>query len=272
MVNRIWQYHFGRGIVRSTSDFGFQGIAPTHPELLDWLAAEFVDGEWRMKRLHKLIMLSNTYQMSSQPNEQALAKDPINNLMWRFDMRRLSAEEIRDSILAVNGSLNRDKMFGPSIFVPIPEEVLAGQSRPGDGWGQSSPEDRARRSIYIHVKRSLVVPMMASFDGADTDASCPTRFVTTQPTQALGMLNSDFINEQADVFAKYLIENAGSNIQDQIALGLRRTVQRDPTSDEIERGKRLINTLQQKYQLSPQAALKQFCVTALNFNEFMYLD
>ncbi|MEX0819301.1 MAG: PSD1 and planctomycete cytochrome C domain-containing protein, partial [Pirellulaceae bacterium] len=165
MVNRIWHYHFGRGIVRSTSDFGFQGTAPTHPELLDWLAAELMDGQWRMKRLHKLIMLSNTYQMSSHPNEQALAEDPINDLMWRFDMRRLSAEEIRDSILAVNGSLNRDKMYGPSIFVSIPAEVLAGQSRPGQGWGQSSPEDRARRSIYIRVKRSLIVPMMASFDG-----------------------------------------------------------------------------------------------------------
>lgn len=272
MVNRIWHYHFGRGIVRSTSDFGFQGVAPTHPELLDWLASDFVDSGWRIKRLHKLIMLSNTYQMSSQPNEQALAKDPINNLMWRFDMRRLSSEEIRDSILAVNGSLNRDKMFGPSIYVPIPEEVLAGQSRPGAGWGQSSPEDRARRSIYIHVKRSLVVPMMANFDGADTDASCPIRFVTTQPTQALGMLNSDFINEQAEVFAKYLVANAGSTLQEQVAIGLRRVSQREPTTEEIERGVQLIKSLQQKYKLSPEVALKQFCVMALNLSEFMYID
>ena len=272
MVNRIWHYHFGRGIVRSTSDFGFQGIAPTHPELLDWLAVEFMEGDWRIKRLHKLIMLSNTYQMSSQPNDAALAKDPINDLLWRFDMRRLSAEEVRDSILAVNGSLNREKMYGPSIFVPIAQEVLAGQSRPGAGWGESSPEDRARRSIYIRIKRSLIVPMMANFDGADTDASCPVRFVTTQPTQALGMLNSDFINEQADVFARFLIKQANGKLDEQIALGLRRATQREPTPPEIERGKSLINTLQQKYKLSPEAALKQFCVTALNLNEFMYLD
>jgi len=272
MVNRIWHYHFGRGIVRSTSDFGFQGIAPTHPELLDWLAADFMESGWRIKRLHKLIMLSSTYQMSSQSNEQALAKDPINNLMWRFDMRRLSAEEIRDSILAVNNSLNRDTMFGPSVFVPIPAEVLAGQSRPGAGWGQSSAEDRARRSIYIHVKRSLVVPMMASFDGADTDASCPIRFVTTQPTQALGMLNSDFINEQAEVFAKYLIAKAGSTLREQVAVGLQRVVQREPTTAEIERGVMLTELLQQKYNLSPEVALKQFCVMALNLNEFMYSD
>ncbi|MBC8352502.1 MAG: PSD1 domain-containing protein [Planctomycetes bacterium] len=272
MVNRIWHYHFGRGIVRSTSDFGFQGIAPTHPELLDWLAAEFMAGEWRVKRLHKLIMLSNTYQMSSQPNEQALAKDPINNLMWRFDMRRLSAEEVRDSILAVNGSLNREKMFGPSIFVPIPQEVLAGQSRPGAGWGESSPEDRARRSIYIRIKRSLIVPMMANFDGADTDASCPVRFVTTQPTQALGMLNSKFINEQAEVFAKFLIEQASDSTENQVKLCLRRVTQREPTTKDVERGVELIKLLKQKYKLNNEVALRQFCVTALNLNEFMYLD
>jgi len=272
MANRIWHSHFGRGIVRSTSDFGFKGIAPTHPQLLDWLASELMAGDWKIKRLHKLIMLSNTYQMSSQPNEQALAKDPINNLLWRFDMRRLSAEEIRDSILAVNGGLNLQKMYGPSVYVKIPQEVLAGQSRPGAGWGKSSPEDEARRSIYIHVKRSLVVPMIASFDGADTDASCPVRFVTTQPTQALGMLNSEFVNQQAEVFAKYLRQHAGEQLADQVALGLRRTLQRQPTPTEIERGEKLIATLREKYGMSPEAALKQLCVTFLNLNEFMYLD
>ena len=113
MVNRIWQHYFGRGIVRSPNNFGFQGVAPTHPDLLDWLASEFMDGGWRLKRMHKLIMLSATYQQSSRANEQALTKYPENNLFWRQNMRRLSAEEIRDSILAVNGSLN-PKMFGPS--------------------------------------------------------------------------------------------------------------------------------------------------------------
>ena len=187
-------------------------------------------------------------------------------------MRRLSAEEIRDSILAVNDSLNRDKMYGPSIFVAIPQEVLAGQSQPGSGWGKSSPEDRARRSIYIHVKRSLVVPMMASFDGADTDASCPVRFVTTQPTQALGMLNSRFVNEQAAVFAQYLADKAGNDLEAQITLGLRRTFQREPTRTEIDRGLELVATLQQTYALSPVSALKRFCVMAYSLNEFMYLD
>jgi len=272
IVNRIWHYHFGRGLVRSTSDFGFMGQAPTHPELLDWLASDLVAGGWRLKRVHKQIMLSSTYQMSSQPNPTALEKDPTNDLFWRFDMRRLSAEEIRDSLLLVNGSLNRDKMFGPSIYVKIPEEVLAGQSRPGDGWGESTPEDRVRRSLYIHVKRSLVVPLVASFDGPDTDSSCPVRFVTTQPTQALGMLNSDFLNEQAEILADYLRQHSGHGAAEQVELALWRSLQRPPAPHEIDRGVQLLATLRDKHGLSPHAALKQFCVTVLNLNEFLYLD
>ncbi|HZP82023.1 MAG TPA: PSD1 and planctomycete cytochrome C domain-containing protein, partial [Chthonomonadaceae bacterium] len=163
MVNRVWHYHFGRGIVRTPSDFGFQGAKPTHPELLDWLAAEFMARGWRLKPLHRLILLSSTYRMASQANPRALAKDPANDLLWRFDMRRLEAEEVRDSILAVNGSLNL-KMGGPSIYPVMPEAVLAGQSMPGAGWGQSPPEEQRRRSVYIHVKRSLITPILASFD------------------------------------------------------------------------------------------------------------
>jgi len=244
MVNRIWHYHFGRGLVRSTSDFGFQGTPPTHPQLLDWLASEFVDGGWKIKRLHKMIMLSSTYQLSSRADDAALRKDPVNQLFWRFDMRRLSAEEIRDSILAVNGSLSVDRMFGPSFYPVIPAEVLAGQSRPGAGWGDSSPAERARRSIYIHLKRSLIVPMIASFDGADTDSSCPVRFNTTQPTQALGMLNSRFLMEQATVFAKFLQSQAGDDPAAQITLALHRVMQRRPTDAEVQRGMALVDTLQ----------------------------
>ena len=272
MANRVWHYHFGRGIVRSTSDFGFQGIRPTHPELLEWLASDFVAGDWRLKRLHKLIMLSRTYQMSSQATDQALAKDPLNDLLWRFDMRRLAAEEIRDSILAVNDSLNRDAIFGPSVYVTIPDEVLAGQSMPGAGWGTSLPAESARRSIYIHAKRSLAVPMIASFDGPDSDASCPARFATTQPTQALGMLNSTFVNEQAAHFARYLRDRAGESQEAQVRLALRRLFQREPTREEIERGSNLLASLQKKHGLLPELALRQFCVAAYNLNEFVYLD
>ncbi|MEK6235283.1 MAG: DUF1549 and DUF1553 domain-containing protein, partial [Planctomycetales bacterium] len=180
MVNRLWQYHFGRGIVRTTNDFGLTSAPPTHPELLDWLADEFVGGGWKFKRMHKMIMLSNAYQMSSRANESALAKDPENDLFWRFNMRRLGAEEIRDSILSVNGSLN-SKMFGPSVYPDIPQEVKAGQSKPGSGWGRSSAEEQARRTVYAHVKRSLILPIVAAFDGPELDSTCPVRFQTTQP-------------------------------------------------------------------------------------------
>ena len=272
IANRIWQYHFGRGIVRSSSDFGFQGDAPTHPRLLDWLANELVDGGWKMKQLHKKIMLSNAYQMSSIRDAKAYAADPQNHLFWRFDGRRLKAEEVRDSILAVNGSLNREKMYGPSIYEVIPREVLAGQSRPGSGWGNSSPEDRARRSVYIHVKRSLITPMLSSFDFPEPDFTCPVRFVSTQPTQALGMLNSQMANEQAQVFAKYLEQQHPGDSAAQIELALRRVTQREPSEKEVLRGVRLLETLQQKHKLSPPPAMKQFCLTALNLNEFFYLD
>ena len=272
MVNRIWQWHFGRGLVPSTNNFGLQGDAPTHPELLDWLAAEFMESGWNIRHIHRLILASNTYRMSSQGNEAALAKDPQNNLMWRFDMRRLRAEEIRDSILAVNGTLNLEKMFGPSIYPVIEKEVLAGQSVPGSGWHQSSDEDRRRRSVYIHLKRSLTVPLLANFDVADTDFTCPTRFATTQPTQALSMLNSVFLLEESQKLARLLKESSGDDRSAQVATALRRALQREPEPQEIERGVKLIGSLEKEFGQSPDNALKYFCLTVLNLNEFVYLD
>ncbi len=271
MANRVWQYHFGRGIVRSPNNFGQLGEPPTHPLLLDWLARQLIAGGWRLKPLHKLIMMSNAYRMSSAGNEAALKTDPANNLFWRFDMRRLSAEEIRDSIHAVTGVLN-PKMFGPSIYPTISQEVLAGQSRPGAGWGKSSPEEQARRSVYIHVKRSLLTPLLEDFDQADTDSSCPVRFSTTQPTQALGMLNGDFANAQAAVFADRLKKEAGQNPADQIALAVRLTTCRPATKTDIERGRDLMKKLKEKHGLNDEEALKYFCLLALNTNEFFYLD
>jgi hypothetical protein len=270
IVNRLWQYHFGRGLVRTASDFGYGGKPPTHPELLDWLASELVDGGWRLKRMHKLIVMSSAYQMSSLPNETALAKDPENDLMWRFDLRRLEAEELRDSVLAVCGNLNL-KMGGPSIFPAISDVVLAGQSRPGSGWSKSEPEEQVRRSVYIHIKRSLVLPLMAAFDAADTDASCPARFATTQPTQALAMLNSDFLNEQARVLADDIKKHAPDEAA-QVRLALFRVTQREPAESDIKRGTDLLEKLRADRELSSDAALKYFCLLALNLNEFMYLD
>ncbi len=271
IANRIWQHHFGRGIVRSPNDFGLQGTPPTHPLLLDWLASQLVDGGWRLKRIHKLIMLSATYQMSSRGNDQALRKDPQNDFFWRFDMRRLTAEEIRDSILAVNGRLNL-KMGGPGIYEQIPQEVMAGQSRPGTNWGTSDERQRARRSVYIHVKRSLITPILEQFDLADTDFTCPVRFATTQPTQALGMLNSGFVNQQARVFALRLQREAGDRPADQVRLGLQLATQRQPTAGEVARGVDLIRQWQAEDGVQPAQALEYFCLATLNLNEFLYLD
>ena len=271
MINRIWQYHFGRGIVRTSNDFGFQGTPPTHPQLLDWLAAEFMAEGWSMKKLHKTIMLSATYQQSSRARKGALTKDPENNLFWRYDMRRMSAEEIRDSILAVNGQLNR-KFGGPSVFPVIPREVLAGQSRPGSGWSVSAPPERVRRSVYIHVKRSLAVPLLESHDMADVDQTCPVRFNTTVPSQALGLLNSQFMNEQAAEFARDVREIAGKSERDQVSLTLSRVTQREPTDREIARGLKLLTALRDEDGMSAEQALKYYCLLALNLNEFVYLD
>ncbi|MAT14627.1 MAG: hypothetical protein CMJ46_05080 [Planctomyces sp.] len=273
LVNRVWQYHFGRGIVRSPSNFGLAGDAPTHPELLNWLAYDFIQHGWSLKHLHRRMLLSSTYQMSSATREEYAAKDPENDLFWRFNMRRLTAEEVRDSILAASGNLSIDKLYGPSVYSYIPEEVQAGQSMPGHGWGKSTPSDRYRRSIYIHAKRSLVTPILASFDVADLDDSCPVRFVTTQPTQALGMLNSDLLTEQAEDFARSLIEEERpADDSELVETALERVLQREPTETEIARGVRFIEQMQTEREMNYPRAVQSFCLLALNLNEFVYLD
>jgi hypothetical protein len=271
LVNRLWQHHFGRGIVRSPNDFGTKGDAPTHPELLDWLAAVFQENGWRMKPLHRLILTSSAYRMSSRGRPEGLEKDPANNLFWRFDMRRLSAEEIRDSILALGGTLNL-KMYGPGTYPEIPPEVLAGQSRPGYGWGKSPPEEQARRSVYIHVKRSLLPPILADFDAPETDRTSPVRFATTQPTQALVLLNGNFVNKQAGILAERLRREAGPDTEKQVRLALRLATARPPGDGEVRRGLDLIEKLKAKEGITADAALRYFCLVVLNLNEFVYLD
>ena len=324
MANRLWQFHFGRGIVRSPNDFGHQGDRPTHPELLDWLARELVGQEsgirdqesgqaganvehstvnvehrtdtgngqrttdsddpsprapapqhspqsWSLKRLHRLIMTSSAYRMSSRADADALERDPTNDLLWRFDMRRLSAEEIRDSIHAVSGKLNRG-MYGPSIYPELSPEVFHGQSRPGEGWHTSPPVEAARRSVYIHVKRSLIPPMLSNFDFADPDSSCAARFMTTQPAQALGMINGGFVHKQAQAFAERLRREAGDDREDQIRLALRLALSRAPREADVGHGLELIESLQSEHGLTADQALDYYCLVVLNLNEFVYLD
>ncbi|HEY4308964.1 MAG TPA: PSD1 and planctomycete cytochrome C domain-containing protein [Pirellulales bacterium] len=271
VVNRVWQHHFGRGLVRSSSNFGSLGNPPTHPELLDWLAAEFVDLGWHFKPLHRLIVTSNAYRMSSAGNSQALAKDPENDLLWRFDMRRLGAEEVRDAMLAATGQLNL-KMFGPGTYPKMSQEVLQTQSIPGNGWGDSSPEEQNRRSIYIHIKRSLVLPILAEFDVCDTDGSCAVRFATTQPTQALAMLNGEFAHEQAAALGRRVKSEVAEGLDGQIARALRLALARPVESRQIEQGARLIERLQTQHGLTADKAFEYYCLTVLNLNEFVYLD
>ncbi len=271
MVNRVWQYHFGRGIVRSSSNLGLQGDRPTHPELLDWLAAEFIRRGWSLKALHRLILTSNAYRMSSRASDRALSLDPTNDLFWRFDMRRLTAEEIRDSILALSGTLSL-KMYGPGVYTAIPREVMAGQSMPGSGWGQSPFEEQCRRSVYVHVKRSLLTPILESFDVAETDRSTPVRFTTTQPTQALALLNGEFVSQHAGLFAKRLRREAGPDVNKQVLLALNLATTRPPNEAEVRRGVDLIVALRSKEGVGDEAALKYFCLLVLNLNEFVYLD
>ncbi len=275
LANRIWQYHFGRGIVRSPNNFGLMGDPPTHEELLDWLAAELVAGGWRLKSLHKTILMSRAYRAASTAVEESLAKDPLNDAWWRFDMRRLAAEEIRDSIHVTSGGFN-PQMFGPSVYPDLPQAVLATQSRPGEGWGKSAPAEQARRSVYIHVKRSLLTPILADFDLADPDTSCPVRFTTTQPTQALGMMNGDFLHAQARVFAERIRRDAGGTNADQTEAMVRRAIEvalvRPASDAEVERGVALVDELETKDGVGPGRALELYCLMVLNLNEFAYLD
>ena len=267
MVNRLWQYHFGRGLVASSNDFGKLGELPSHPELLDWLAAEFVRSGWSMKHMHRLMMMSATYRQASS----ALVVDPDNRLWGRMTARRLTAEEVRDSFLAVSGKLDL-RVGGESVQPPIPKEVLAGQSRPGEGWPTSSPADANRRSIYVRVKRSLQLPILATHDQADTDASCAVRYVTTVPTQALGLINGEFAREQGVALAERLQREVGDGVAERVRRAWQLTAQREPTPDEIRRDVEFIVQLQQADGLQPAAAWNLYCLMCLNTNEFLYVD
>jgi uncharacterized protein DUF1553/uncharacterized protein DUF1549 len=279
IVNRVWQQHFGQGLVRTPSDFGVMGQPPTHPELLDWLARWFVEQGWSLKKLHRLIMTSNTYRQSAKWDKVAAAKDAENKLLWRFPYRRLEVEAIRDSALAVSGQLNRT-MFGPSMFPRVPKEALAGSSDPDKIWKESSEREAARRTIYAFSKRSMVVPLLEVLDVCDTVRSADRRLVTTVAPQALTLFNGDFVNRQAQHFARRLEKEAGADPGKQIDRAYILALCRPPTATEkqvmLQFLQRESDHLRQENRLEFNAAqhlaLEQLCRVIFNLNEFVYPD
>jgi hypothetical protein len=208
IVNRLWQHHFGRGLVATPSDFGAMGDEPTHPELLDWLATELIRSGWSLKAMHRLIVTSEAYRQSSRVAKDGLLLDPENTLLWRQNRRRLDGEAIRDALLAVSGRLNQ-AMGGPSVFPELPPE-LAKLSSKGAVWPVSPKRaDRERRSLYVFVRRNLRYPFFEVFDRPDTNVSCPRRPVTTIAPQALTLLNSGLPHDAARDLAARAAAEAG---------------------------------------------------------------
>ena len=275
VANRVWQHYFGRGIAASPNNFGLMGERATHPELLDHLATQLMEHDWSLKALHRQILLSSTYRQSSSTTGAAAVAaaqiDPDNRLYWRQSIRRLSAEQTRDAVLAVTGELN-EQQFGESFFQTLSKEVLASQSQPGAGWGKSSPSEQARRSIYIRVKRSLPVPMLAAFDFPETDISCEARFLTTQPGQALGMLNSQWMQEQASALLSRVEREVGTELRDQATRAFELVLSHKPDQRDVDELVQLTERLKLKHNFSDDQARHAMCLAALNVNQFLYID
>ena len=283
IVNRIWQRHFSLGLVRSPNDFGVLGEPPTHPELLDWLANWFVhDANWSLKRLHRLILTSNTFRMSKQWNPEYGKADPINQFCWRFPYTRLEVEAIRDSMLAVSEKLNR-KMYGPSTYLFVPKDALDGHSDPGKIWKPFDETEASRRTVYAFIKRSMVVPMLEVLDLCDSTRSSERRNVTSVPTQALTLFNGNFVNRQAKHLAARLEREAGADADKQIDRAWTLALCRPPRADELKIMRQFLTDETQAVRdeakkrnenLSVadarQRALVQMCRVIFNLNEFVY--
>ena len=251
MVNRVWQHHFGNGLVKTTSDFGRAGSPPTHPQLLDALAATFIEGGWSVKELHRLIMTSQAYRQASRAdNERALAIDPANELYWRQNLRRLEAEAVRDSLLSVAGTLN-PAMGGRGFFPYLSGEAHAGQSRPGLDWEVSSDAEQSRRSVYAYVRRTMAVPLLETLDYSNTTSPLAERVTTTVAPQALTLLNDEFIHRQAAAFSERLVREAGAELDAQIRRAYQLAVNRDPTPREMEIASELLRRQTNEFAASP---------------------
>jgi Protein of unknown function (DUF1553)/Protein of unknown function (DUF1549)/Planctomycete cytochrome C len=265
MVNRIWQQHFGRGFVDDANNLGLSGGSPSHPELLDWLANDLVAHGWRLKRMHRLIVLSSTYRLASKHPHQA---DPDGKLFARWLPRHLEAEAVRDAMLSASGKLNL-AMGGPSIHPPFKEKSFGAGVGGGGGWKQSDEKEASRRSVYIFAKRLVPLPMLDVLGAPDSSASAASRTVATTSVQALLLLNGEFSTQQARFLADRLQREAGPDAEARIRLAYALVFCRAPGAEEM---RDLVIFLQQHPRAGTDEALVRLCLVLLNTNEFAYLN
>jgi hypothetical protein len=263
MVNRVWQHHFGQGLVKTANDFGKNGERPSHPELLDYLASEFIENGWHMKPIHRLILLSSTYRQSSNLSEAPIAAthDPDNRWLWRFNRRRLSAEEIRDAMLAASGRLNL-KMGGESVLIPVDPELVNQLYKPSQWTVTRDAKEYDRRSIYLLAKRNLRLPFMEVFDQPVLQTSCGRREVSTHAPQALELLNGQTANRLADAFAERLTREVGPGHAAQVERAFWLAAGRPPTKQERNLALEFLK----------QQPLREFALALFNFNAFLYVN
>ena len=263
IVNRVWQHHFGVGIVKSANDFGRHGDRPSHPELLDFLASRLVNNGWRLKALHRFIMLSHAYRQSSHvpPTEMATKLDPENRLLWKFNRRRLTAEEIRDTMLHVSGRLNPEA-GGASVMLPVDEELIKLSYKPEQWRISRDPADQHRRSVYLIAKRNLRLPFMEVFDQPTMLSSCARRESGTHAPQALELLNGKTANRLAAALAVRLQRDAGSNASAQVERAYLLATGRPPTSAEAKLATDFLK----------DQSLKEFALAMFNLNAFLYVN
>jgi hypothetical protein len=262
MVNRLWQHHFGEGLVRTPNNFGKMGERPTHPELLDWLAVELMENGWRMKPLHKLMVMSRAYRMASDDVQANRDKDPDNRLLWRMPRRRLEGEAIRDSVLAVAGSLDRT-VGGPGVFPYIdPSLFQASSKRTWNGRPDTDPATW-RRSLYVFSKRSIPLPMLEVFDKPDTIGSCARRNRSTVAPQALILMNNSVLLLHAQRFADRLAREANGDRARFVRLAFESAYSRPPSKKELDDSLRFLAA-------QPNTE-RDFCQALLNSNEFVYI-
>ena len=265
MVNRLWMWHFGEGIVGSPDNFGKMGSRPTHPELLDYLASRFVEGGWSIKKMQRMMMLSNAYQMSADTDEKTMAADPENALISRFNRQRLDVEEIRDAMLAIDGTL--DSTMGGTL-----QTGFGTDGENSAGRLSLNPETVKRRTVYLPLRRSNLPTLLNLYDFGDATTVNGKRAMTNVAPQALFMMNSEFVTERANNITKTLLENKNLTDRDRINEMFVKALDRKPAADEMDAGFTYMNRFKEKFHADNAAAWQSFFHILLTSNEFIYVE